>query len=91
LRCSPFGDAIRRRIALPWQASNAHQAQGDGVPDRATQLSLERNYRMWIDENIMLDLGRVATSARFPESICSATRNAISANHSKPGITNDFS
>ena len=61
-------------------------ARGEGVPDRATQLALERNYRMWIDENIMLDLGRVATSARFPES--NLQRNS-QCNFRKPQQTRD--
>jgi len=62
-----------------------------GVPVYATQLALEWNYRIKIGENIMRDPGSVATSARFPEGTCSATCNAISATHSKPGITNDYS
>ncbi|MGV2904975.1 hypothetical protein [Achromobacter sp. AGC25] len=72
-------------------SESAWRARQDGVPDRATQLAPERNYRIEIDENIMLNLVGVATSARFLERLCNATRNAISAKHSKPGITNDFS
>ncbi|MGH8814950.1 MAG: hypothetical protein ACREX5_00070, partial [Achromobacter pestifer] len=95
LRCSPFCDAVHRRIALRGKHRiGMHRdaaARGDGVPDGATQLALERNYRIQIAENIMLNPAASPQTHAFRNVICNATRDAISANHSKPGITNDFS
>lgn len=64
--------------------------RGD-VPVCATQLALEQNYLIKIGENIMLDPGNVVTSTRFSESKLQRDSHCISANHRKPGITNDFS
>lgn len=61
-----------------------------GVPVYATQLALERNYRIKMGENIMRDPGNVATSARFPEGTCSATRNAIFATTANQGSLMTF-
>ena len=61
-RGSPLCDAFRRRIALrhayrirKHRGAAAHgQRVTGGVPDRATQLAFERNYRVPRDKNIML-------------------------------------
>ena len=65
-------------------------ARGEGVPDRATQLALERNYRIQTRENIMWEPGRVP-QARFPESNLQRDMQCNFPKRSKPGITNDFS